>query len=373
VTLAGRGPAVIGLVLVLAACAEKAPEPAPLQSWLVVPEAEVRIGVAEGEPALELHRAGDAVRLDDGRIVVANAGTSELRIFDSTGRYLRAVGRRGSGPGEYQGALGLTPAGRDSLIVYDAGSGRFSVLDQEGEYAGTLAIGNQKFPWDDWLTEDAWVSGVRDFRLRPCVAAVLAQSDVDGQNAVRRAILDDLGALWVRTLPESAEGAWRIYDLEGTPLGTASLPAGLEPYQIGRDFVLGRTLDGDGIERIELHRFSAGARRGSRSCALPSSDDRMAPIPELGADIANAVVAQEAWFADHMAYSANADSLDWNSETGTGLTIVAASSAGWMGIVAPVGPDHPICAIAVGDVTPAGWLEGAPMCAAAPPRGKARN
>src|SRR5688572_20810198 len=38
----------------------------------------------------------------DGRFIVVNSGTSELRFYDASGRRYSAVGRRGEGPGEYQ-------------------------------------------------------------------------------------------------------------------------------------------------------------------------------------------------------------------------------------------------------------------------------
>ncbi|HEX6644944.1 MAG TPA: 6-bladed beta-propeller [Gemmatimonadales bacterium] len=350
----------------IVACAEGAPKAARAHAWTVTAEPALRIGVAEGSPALELHRAGDAVRLADGRIVIANTGTSELRIFDSTGSHLRTIGRRGNGPGEYQGALALTVVGADSLVVHDGGNGRFTILGDAGEYAGTLAIGDERFPWDDWLTGNTLVAGVRDFRLRPCVATVLAQVAQEDPRALRRAILDDSGALWVRTIGAPADREWSIYELTGAMIGAVTLPAPLEPFQIGRDFVLGRTLDADGVERIALYRFAPGARRGRRNCELRFADEERAPMPELRADLMNAVVAQEAWFADHMAYAAHADSLDWSSESGASLVVVATSSGGWMGILRPGGAGEPACAIAVGDVTPAGWLEGAPMCAENP-------
>lgn len=78
-----------------------APPPNAAASLQVETTASLTLGVEEGDEALQLHRVSDAMRLPDGRIVIANSGTHELRLFDAGGKYLRSVGRRGGGPGEF--------------------------------------------------------------------------------------------------------------------------------------------------------------------------------------------------------------------------------------------------------------------------------
>ena len=48
-----------------------------------------------------LHRVMDATKLPDGRIVVANNGTHELRVFDAAGTHVATWGGRGEGPAEF--------------------------------------------------------------------------------------------------------------------------------------------------------------------------------------------------------------------------------------------------------------------------------
>src|SRR5690606_16795253 len=71
--------------------------------WHLSPEPLVEIGVLDGAPEDQLFRVVGARRLGDGRIVVANSGTHELRFYDAQGRHLRSVGREGEGPGEFRG------------------------------------------------------------------------------------------------------------------------------------------------------------------------------------------------------------------------------------------------------------------------------
>jgi len=103
--------------------------------WRVAPEPEVEIGVLEGEEAYQLNRVSGATVLSDGRIVIANGGSSELRYYDSSGRYLQTVGRRGGGPGEFQYVGEPYALAGDSLLVgADVGARRLSLFDPEGRY-----------------------------------------------------------------------------------------------------------------------------------------------------------------------------------------------------------------------------------------------
>jgi len=69
-------------------------------AWEVVSPATVEIGVAEGEDVYQLFDVSGATRLGNGTIVVANAGTQEIRFCGADGRHLRTAGGSGRGPGE---------------------------------------------------------------------------------------------------------------------------------------------------------------------------------------------------------------------------------------------------------------------------------
>lgn len=69
----------------------------------------------------------------EDEIIVADGGAANLRWFDRTGRVIRTIGERGSGPGQFQfiGWMGLLPG--DSLGVWDAALRRLSVFDAQGQ------------------------------------------------------------------------------------------------------------------------------------------------------------------------------------------------------------------------------------------------
>lgn len=60
-----------------------------------------------------------ALRLSDGTVVVGVCSRNELRFFDAGGRFLRAVGRAGDGPGEFRYLRRMFLSGGDTVGVFD--------------------------------------------------------------------------------------------------------------------------------------------------------------------------------------------------------------------------------------------------------------
>ena len=82
------------------------PDPDSRLGWQVGTEPVFTIGSVEAEEAFQLHRVDDALKLGDGRIVVANGGSHQLLVFDEGGNYLTAWGQKGAGPGDLHLRLG---------------------------------------------------------------------------------------------------------------------------------------------------------------------------------------------------------------------------------------------------------------------------
>ncbi len=110
------------------------------EAWRVPSEPALDIGVLEGPPEHQLFQVRDARRLRDGRIVVVNMGTSELRFFGAHGEYLASAGRRGSGPGEFEQVAWVRPYPGDSLLAYDFRTFRASVLDRDGKFGRSFRV-----------------------------------------------------------------------------------------------------------------------------------------------------------------------------------------------------------------------------------------
>lgn len=102
----------------------------------------------EGEPDYELFRVTAVVPLASGRVVVANAGTRELRVFDGRGEHLRTVGGGGEGPNEFGFLSTVWRRPGDTLVAMDPNRRRLVVFDS----AGAFVRGE---PYDDVLTDAA--------------------------------------------------------------------------------------------------------------------------------------------------------------------------------------------------------------------------
>jgi hypothetical protein len=106
--------------------------------WTVEQAAAVDIGAAD-DPDQELFRVRGAVRLSDGRIVIADGGSTRLRFYDAAGVHLVDAGRRGSGPGEFRYIGELVRLAGDSVLVLN-GLERLHIYDADGALAREHAL-----------------------------------------------------------------------------------------------------------------------------------------------------------------------------------------------------------------------------------------
>lgn len=65
--------------------------------------------------------------------------SGEFVVFSSAGKYVKTVGRRGSGPGEFRFIRRIVPYG-DKVHVFDSGLNRWSTLGSEGEVVTSATI-----------------------------------------------------------------------------------------------------------------------------------------------------------------------------------------------------------------------------------------
>ena len=89
----------------------------------------------EGEDPYLLFHATDATRLSDGRIVLVNRGTAELRVFDEFGTYLATWGGKGEGPGEFEDIMQIAALPGDSVIAWGlSADAAMHVFDAAGNF-----------------------------------------------------------------------------------------------------------------------------------------------------------------------------------------------------------------------------------------------
>lgn len=108
-------------------------------AWKLAAAPAVEIGDAAGPEEERLFRVRDAARLSGGRIVVLNAGSHELRIYDAGGRHLRSVGSEGRGPGEFRNLARMAVSG-DTILAFDPSARRVSVFLTDGTLVRTFPL-----------------------------------------------------------------------------------------------------------------------------------------------------------------------------------------------------------------------------------------
>lgn len=161
------GPLAAALLLPLAACGGDAATAGPAvrdsagirivqneapawregRGWSLAERPELDIGVVEGEGAYQLDKVGKVARLSDGRIVVADGGSLELRFFSADGKHLVSAGRKGGGPGEFQAISWMAVAAGDSVLAWDPHASRLSVFSPDGRFVRDFKPdGLQMFP-----------------------------------------------------------------------------------------------------------------------------------------------------------------------------------------------------------------------------------
>lgn len=113
--------------------------------WRIGAEPTVSIGELDGEEPYMLYRVFDAAKLSDGRIVVANYGSSEVRVFDAAGTHLVTAGRAGEGPGEFRSLWRVARWPGDSILAWDFNR-RFSVFGPRGNHGRSFVARSDENP-----------------------------------------------------------------------------------------------------------------------------------------------------------------------------------------------------------------------------------
>ena len=123
----------------LAACgdvrAAGAGAAAAVPQWRAAPGPSLAIGTAEGAAAYQFEEISSVRRRRDGTIAVADRGARQVRFYDPAGHHLLTVGRRGRGPGEFEGLARLFLLPGDSVAAWDPNQQRLTVLSPDGTIA----------------------------------------------------------------------------------------------------------------------------------------------------------------------------------------------------------------------------------------------
>ena len=106
----------------------------PLHPGVATLVEELSIGVADGREEYILGEVADLAVAKDGSMLVFDRQVPIVRHYDASGRFLRSIGRSGSGPGEYRSASGIATAPDGRLLVWDTGNWRINVYSPTGDF-----------------------------------------------------------------------------------------------------------------------------------------------------------------------------------------------------------------------------------------------
>ncbi len=98
------------------------------------------VGDDEGSEELWFSRVLGLARLSNGSVAVADAVSSEVRIFDAAGTHVRSMGREGEGPGEFDHLWFMWRLPGDTLWVGDYRPWRYHLYSVTGQHIRTVTM-----------------------------------------------------------------------------------------------------------------------------------------------------------------------------------------------------------------------------------------
>ena len=104
-------------------------------------EEELSVGEAEGREEYMFSQVGSIAVDDKERVYVSDTKEFHIKIFEKDGNYLKSVGRKGQGPGEFERITSIQITPQKELLVFDSRSRRLSFFSLEGEFIKSKSIG----------------------------------------------------------------------------------------------------------------------------------------------------------------------------------------------------------------------------------------
>jgi hypothetical protein len=278
------------MALLVTACADRNATSDALAEWTVDPVPLLDISDDNPGGEVMLGEAVHVTRLPDGGVLVSDRALHALRSFNAEGQLVRAVGRKGTGPGEFEYIATAWRCG-DSLFVEDIGGGRVSVHALDGtlrramptaEFAGGTEAFSSACNADGRFVHHGWYPYREEQTGRQRNPVPLWLASADGSDRV-----------------EFGEVAGPEYNAYGYGAGPALL--GRTPqFAIGRRAVYVGTADSGVVQVFTLDGTPAGERRlpGSPRRATDADLERAKRLDSMGQSALQQRQTREEWAFD---------------------------------------------------------------------------
>ncbi|MGH7468327.1 MAG: hypothetical protein ACRENP_10110 [Longimicrobiales bacterium] len=125
------------------------------EAWQLSEQPTLNIGTDVGAPEYEFGYAHGPVRLSDGRIVVADMQTQQMRFYDAQGKFLMSAGGSGMGPGEFEQLFRLRKIVGDSLMALNPTS-LTSIFSSDGKYVRRFDLDAVRMRGNMWWLGRLW-------------------------------------------------------------------------------------------------------------------------------------------------------------------------------------------------------------------------
>ncbi len=93
-----------------------------------------RVGDPDGDETTSFGFVHSIGVTDASELYVFEGSSPQFRHYDAIGALIRVIGGKGSGPGEYQRANGVTVLRDGRVALWDAGSSRINIYRADGEF-----------------------------------------------------------------------------------------------------------------------------------------------------------------------------------------------------------------------------------------------
>jgi len=106
-------------------------------------ELEPEVVIGNDESDLYFSRISQICEDENGNIYILDSGESAITVLDPDGKFIRKIGGKGKGPGEFIRPNSMMFTKNGNILISDTGNYRFQILDDKGNYI------NSYIPEDD--------------------------------------------------------------------------------------------------------------------------------------------------------------------------------------------------------------------------------